>query len=246
MVSFKGLLKADFVDQWPLGATAATAVALAAILGLVLSSLFIPAAHAAGQNNGPGSAHLRVGPVYRIVEPDLIEEMQAKTAELQRSGKLDEIQAEAIARSKRSIEEPKSLGLPRASAARAWLVDTSYTVPKDLADDQGRVFAHAGDRVNALEKGVHLSRPMLFLDGGDPVQTAQLPLLLKIYANARVVLTGGRWRAVAEQLGGAPKDGTQTVFFDQGGKLVRSFGIKAVPAVVFQNQNMLEVHELAQ
>jgi conjugal transfer pilus assembly protein TraW len=189
-------------------------------------------------------AHLRIGPVYPVAEPDLIEEMQAKVQALKDSGKLAQLQSEAVARSKKSIEEPKSLNLPRTGIERKWLVDTSYTVPQDLADHNGKVFARAGERVNAFERGVKMRRPLLFIDGADRLQTQVLNKLLVTYPTAMVVLTGGRWRSVAEQLGGLPADGVQKVYFDQGGNLVRSLGIQAVPAVAFQNHNLLEVHEI--
>lgn len=188
-----------------------------------------------------GEAHadsVRLGPVYSIQEPDMLDEIQSKLEQFKDSGALQRWQEQAIAKAKQSIVQPPSRVLPRAFEARTWLIDPSYVVPQDVSDQEGRVFAHAGDRVNPLERGLSLRQPLVFLDGTDAAQVQLVSAWLKV-TPAKVILTSGRWQDVGQQL-------AQQVFFDQRGALIDRFGIQAVPAVVEQDGNQLRVTEIAQ
>lgn len=202
------------------------------VVATVIAANFI-AKSARAQGDG-----LRVGPVYSIAEPDMLEEIQSKLSQFKESGALKQWQEQAIAKAKKSIEEPKPLGLPRAFAARSWLIDPTYVVPQDMSDGQGHTFAHAGDRINPLQRGVSLRQPLVFLDARDGQQIAmaktwssQLPI--------KVILVAGRWSQASEALG-------QRVYFDQRGALIKRFGIQAVPAVVEQDGDQLRVSEIVQ
>jgi conjugal transfer pilus assembly protein TraW len=182
-------------------------------------------------------AAVRLGPVYPIAEPDLLEHIAARLRAMEQNGQMEQLKREFIARSRRNIEEPKGAALPRTAQGRAWLIDPSYTLERDLADAKGTVFARAGERVNPLERGDHLRQPLLFLDASDASQRQALPNLLTQYPQARLILVAGKWRDVSQQIG-------RRVYFDQAGKLVRQFGIATVPAVVTQQGLMLKVTEL--
>lgn len=182
-------------------------------------------------------ARVRIGPVYGIAEPDMLEELQQKLQKMQADGTLRRMQEEAAASGARSIARPTGLGLPRAIYQRQWTHDPSYVVPADIADHQGRKFAYAGDRINPLERGVHLSKPLLFLDADDQVQAKALPALLAQLRSPKVILTNGDWAAISRQIG-------QPVFFDQRGTLVKTFGISAVPAIVEQKGSLLQITEI--
>jgi len=183
-------------------------------------------------------AKVRLGPVYDIAEPDMLDEIAAKLAAMQKDGSLKRLQDEAAARGLASAKRPQGLGLPRALVSRQWVHDPTYIVPQDISDHQGRVFARAGDTINPLEKGVGLRQPLLFVDMDDEVQTKAIPALLKQAPNAKVILVNGDWTQATERLG-------QAVFFDQRGTLVKRFGITAVPAVVEQQGKVLRVTEFA-
>jgi conjugal transfer pilus assembly protein TraW len=183
------------------------------------------------------AATQRVGPVYSISEQDMLEHIQDRLESMRKDGSLQQFQDQAIARSKASIEAPKGVQLPRTQQDRRWLVDPTYVVPQDYADHRGQVFARAGERINPLERGTRLTKPLLFADGNDDVQVAAAAKLLQKWPTAKLILTDGRWQSVSERL-------KVRVFFDQGSRLVRTFGITAVPAMVSQHNNMLEVHEL--
>jgi len=207
-------------------------------IGPVASRALVAAVLALACTYGMGATQ-RLGPVYPIAEQDMLEELQAKLEAMKKDGRLQDIQNQAIARAKRSIDSPSALGLPRAFSSRSWHVDPTYTVPEDLTDQEGRVFARAGDKVNPFQRGVRLSKPLLFIDMADEWQSQHLAEFLQRWPGAKVILTGGRWRDTARSIGRA-------VYFDQGGSLTRQFGIVAVPALVEQDQLMLRVTEIVQ
>ena len=93
-----------------------------------------------------------------------------------------------------------------------------------------------GTRVNPLDT-VHLREPLVFLDGDDPAQIE--------WASKRYAATGAKFILV----GGAPlelmKARQRRFFFDQGGTLVKHFGIAHVPASVEQQGRLLIVTEQA-
>lgn len=181
---------------------------------------------------------VRLGPVYRIAEPDMLLELQAKLKAMQSDGTLKRLQDEAIANGLKSIARPSGLSLPRSVQARVWEHDPTYVVPADIADHQGRKFAYAGDRINPLERGVAMRNPLLFLDADDAVQLKALPGLLARLGTPKIILVQGDWKEVAARVG-------RPVFFDQRGNLVKTFGIAALPAVVEQAGKTLKVSEIA-
>ena len=185
----------------------------------------------------PLLAAMRVGPVYPIAEPDLIDHIAVRLKEMERNGDMDKLKREFIDRSKKNIEEPKAAGLPRTQVSRAWLVDPTYVLDRDLDDGRGKVFARAGDRVNPLERGTQLREPLLFINADDVEQRDSVNRLLQQYPAAKLILVQGKWRELSEKI-------NRRVYFDQSQKLIKHFGISAVPAIVTQQGNMLRVAEM--
>lgn len=183
------------------------------------------------------AAATRVGPVYSIQEPDMLEHIANRLGQMQKDGTLKKLETQAIERAKKAVQEPAPTLLPRATEARVWWVDPTYEAPQDFADHKGVVFAPAGTRVNPLQRGAKLRQPLLFVDATDAAQSRALPRLLSQYPDAKLILTAGRWADVAQRL-------QRQVFFDQGGKLVQAFGVMALPAVIVQDNLMLKGHEI--
>ena len=92
----------------------------------------------------------------------------------------------------------------------------------------------AGTRVNPLDT-VLLRVPLVFLDGDDP---EQLAWATRRYAStkAKLILVRG---APLELM----KARQRRFYFDQGGSLVKHFGIRAVPATVEQQGRLLIITE---
>ena len=83
-----------------------------------------------------------VGPVYPVVEPDLVEELRERALAVD----LAAIRQEA------GRYQPASLHqLPRARVSRRFAVDMTYTLEQELRDGEGRVLYPQGFTFNPLE-----------------------------------------------------------------------------------------------
>lgn len=195
---------------------------------------------ALGGITGVACAQEALGPTYPIREPDMLDEIQAKLRSMEKSGRLGQLQKEAIERSKQSIERPDAVkGIVKTRAARTFYFDPSWRVPRDVVTPDGTVIARAGDVVNPLDH-VPLSNHLLFFDQGDPEQVKKAVAILKRFNGAvKPILVAGEPLTLTRQW-------KRQVYFDQGGHLTRRFGIKQVPALVSQDpsQKRLRIDEM--
>ena len=176
----------------------------------------------------------RVGPVWPVAEPDLLESMRRKAAAKVASGGAAKLERELRSHSEQYLHAPPSLNLPRATQSRSWSLDPAVSMPDDLVDAGGRVLVRAGTRVNPLDYRP-LSHELVFADAADAEQIAWLEQKLAASHDAKLVLTGGSPAETAKRLGG------RAVYFDQNGDLVRALGIREVPTTVVQEQRHLRL-----
>lgn len=177
------------------------------------------------------------GAVWPIVEPDLLAQIRARLTHLEKTGETARLNEELKRRTIARVNRPEPVsGVGSASATRSWRFDPTITVERNIADDKGRVIMAAGTRVNPLDT-VPLRVPLVFLDGDDPAQLAW------------AARSFGPTRAKLILVRGAPlelmKARQRRFYFDQGGSLVKHFGIRAVPATVEQQGRVLVVTEQA-
>ena len=177
------------------------------------------------------------GAVWPIVEPDLLAQIRARLTHLEKTGETERLNEELKRRTIARVNRPEPVaGIGSASATRSWRFDPTITVERNIADDKGRVIIAAGTRVNPLDT-VPLRSTLVFLDGDDPAQLA--------WAARRF----GRTQAKLILVRGAPlelmKARQRRFYFDQGGSLVKHFGIRAVPATVEQQGRVLIITEQA-
>lgn len=198
---------------------------LAALAGLLYAT-----APAAAKDYG------QQGTVFPIVEPDLLEQIRAKLQRLEASGETARLNADLKKRTIARVNRPEPVaGLRVASNPRQWTFDPTITVEADISDDKGRLIIAAGTRVNPLDT-VGLRQKLIFIDGDD---AQQLAWAIKSYkqADAKLILVNG-----------APLDlmraRLRRFYFDQGGTLVKRFGIRAVPAIVEQQGRILHLREV--
>ena len=174
------------------------------------------------------------GATWAIAEPDLLEEIEARLFEMQRSGALARLEEEARERARRTLEEPPPVpGIAPATRERSRLFDPAIVVERDIRSADGILIAAAGTPVNPLER-IPMTRDLLFVDGR---REAEIAWALAHDRPSRIVLLGGR-----------PLDlmrwHRRPFFFDAGGRLAARFGIGATPSVVVQDGTRLRVTEV--
>lgn len=185
-----------------------------------------------------GTVHAQaVGPTYKIIEKDMLDEIRATLEAKERSGELGKLKEEAITRSKNSILNPQAVdGIQRSKEARSFYYDPTLVVNKTIATPDGTVLAKNGDKFNPLDQ-VSMSSILVFFDGRDADQVMKAKKIVDdAKGRAKPILVGGSlelmriWR--------------QRIYFDQKGLLTSKFGIRQTPAVVYQEGKRLRVDEL--
>ncbi|MDE0409778.1 MAG: type-F conjugative transfer system protein TraW [Alphaproteobacteria bacterium] len=174
------------------------------------------------------------GATWPVAEPDLLEQIEARLLELQRSGALARLEEEARERARRRLEEPDPVpDIAPAREERSRLFDPSITVARDIRTPGGELIAAAGTRVNPLVRTA-LIRDLLFVDGR---RAAEVAWALAHDRPAKIVLLAGRPLDLARRHG-------RPFFFDQGGRLAARFGIAATPSLVEQAGSRLRITEI--
>ena len=179
-----------------------------------------------------------IGPTYPIAEQNLLDVIMARLREKERSGELRKAEQLARERAIQSILAPKPVaGLRRAETVRTTYFDPTFTLDRNIVDENGAMLFPAGLRKNPLDV-VSMSKHLLFFDARDTRQVARASELIERYqGRVKPILVGGS----AIKLMHAWKT---RVYYDQEGLLVRKLGITAVPAIVSQEGARLRVDEL--
>lgn len=174
------------------------------------------------------------GAVFPVIERDLLEQIHARLAALEKSGETRRLNEELKRRTAARVNRPVPVAdLVRASAVRRWSFDPTITLETDIRGAKGELLHARGARVNPLDS-VPLRSELLFFNGDDP---DQLAWALAVSPGAKLILTNG---APLELM----KARRRRFYFDQGGKLIAHFGIRALPARVRQQGRVLEVSEI--
>ena len=174
------------------------------------------------------------GETWAIAEPDLLDVIEARFLDLERSGALTASEEEARARVRARIEVPPAVpGITPATAPRTRLIDPSVVLDRDVRLADGTLLAAAGTRLNPLEHAP-LSRDLLFIDGR---RNAEVAWALKHVGPAKIILLAGRPLALARRHG-------RPFFFDQGGRLANRFRLAVSPVRIEQDGQQLRVTEV--
>ena len=179
-----------------------------------------------------------IGPTYGIAEPHLLEFIQSRLRDKERTGEFRRLMEAAQRRGIESVKQPMPVpGLQGTTAARSWTIDPTFTLVRNIVDGQGRLLFPAGTRKNPLEV-VSLSKRLLFFDARDGRQVARARELIARYdGKVKPILTGGSYLELM-------KAWRVPVYYDQQGTLTRRFGIRQVPALVSQEGLRLRVDEV--
>ena len=179
-----------------------------------------------------------LGPTYGIAEPHLLNFIEQRLRDKERSGELQRLMQEAQTRGIESVQRPAPVpGLRATETARTFYVDPSFTLDRNVVDAQGRLLFAAGTRKNPLDV-VSLSKHLLFFDARDPRQVARARELVTRYdGKLKPILTGGSYLDLM-------KAWRVAVYFDQQGTLIRRLGIQQIPAIVSQEGQRLRIDEM--
>lgn len=174
------------------------------------------------------------GETFSIQEENLLSVIQRKLQTLEQNGGIFKHQQDLACKATHKIQNPSAVeGVKTTTIPRTWLYDPSLKVQDDIKDHQGNIIVAKGTMVNPLDT-VSWGVPLLFLDGDDQ---AQIAWAKSQDAHAKWVLVKGKPLELEEQLG-------RSIYFDQGGMLVRKFGITQVPCRITQKDKKLLVQEL--
>ena len=179
-----------------------------------------------------------VGPTYEIAERDLIEAMKDKFRRMEKSGELARLQESYKQRVIETVEKPRPVhGVSTTETARTFYVDPTWTLDRNVVDEQGKLLFPAGTKVNPLDYAP-LTQYLLFFDQREKAQVAfAMRFIQQSKARVKPILVGGEPLKLMRQW-------KREVFYDQGGVLSRKFLLKQVPALITQDGNRLRVDEI--
>jgi len=179
-----------------------------------------------------------IGPSYEISEPHLLQMIEQRLRDKERSGELKRLEDQARERGIATVRNPSPVaGLRSTETARTFYFDPSFTLDRNILGSQGELLFAAGTRKSPLVV-VSLSRHLLFFDGRDPRQVGRARQLITFYqGRVKPILVGGSYLDLM-------KSWRIPVYFDQQGLLTRRLGITQVPALVSQEGLRLRIDEL--
>lgn len=165
------------------------------------------------------------GDLYPIQEQDMLIFIQQRLKSMEADGSLVREQKAVQERVKAHIlRPPPVVWLRLAKKNETHYVDPTFIVDKDIADGNGVVFAHKGDKINPLEH-VPFRETLYFIDGDDKRQIDWMKQQKPDTVISKIILVNGNIKSSGEKL-------NAQVYFDQNGTLSRRFQLDAVPARV--------------
>ena len=178
------------------------------------------------------------GTVYPIVEQDFLKEIMAKLKVMEQNGKLAKFQNGVKKQMVDSVNKPKPVaGITTTKFAKSWLFDPTVFLDHDLADQNGRVFYKAGNKVNPLDH-ISLTKTLIFIDGDDEMQVRWAIKQDKLKKNkTKIILVKG---AIIDLM----KQTKIRLYFDQTGTLTKKFSIEHTPAKIEQEGKKLRISEV--
>lgn len=176
------------------------------------------------------------GPVWEIAEPNLLEVIEARLSEMEKSGALETMREEMQETTRAYVNHPRPvMGLLPAEKPHSYEVDLSITLERDLMDHRGQVFARAGTRINPLDYS-HFNQRIVVFDGDDPEQVA-FALSAGNELDTLLVLTNGAPLELMRAHG-------RRFYFDQDGQITSRFQITRLPSVITRGSHTMIVEEV--
>ena len=93
-----------------------------------------------------------IGPTYGIAEAHLLDFIQQRLRDKERTGELQRLIDAARNRGVAAVRQPAPVeGIRSTEAARSWTIDPTFPLDRNIVDAQGRLLFPAGTRKNPLE-----------------------------------------------------------------------------------------------
>lgn len=176
------------------------------------------------------------GEVFAVVEPDFLAEILARLKAMEADGGLAQMEKDMQDRARAYAMRPRTTGdFARAEENRAFDIDLTIRVDRDLADQNGQVFAPAGTIVNPLAWS-QFRKTILFIDGDDPEQV-DWAVRQGDELNSLIVLVKGAPLELMRRHG-------RRFWFDQDGVMTGRFRISRLPSRVFRKDPVMRVEEV--
>ena len=193
------------------------------------------------------------GHVFPIIEINMLDFIYERLTYLEKTGALEKLKSEAIARVKQSMVRPFAIKLPTTTKPKTFYYTPSFTLQADIVDYQGRVLYPKGTTYNAMDPstypnnlGKHFKFPqyadhLLFFDGDDIQQVnwakAYINTLDQNRARYRLILTHGNIKESMQTF-------NRPVQFNQQGWITQKLGIQHVPSIVTQDGVRFKIQEI--
>lgn len=164
----------------------------------------------------------RLGEVYPVAEPDMLDTLTERAKSLVDSGAWAQEMDAFRQRVERNSQRPAPVeGIGKSIHYSEQFFDPSVVLSGDLQDMAGRVFARQGEVINPLAS-VPFAQTLYFIDGDDADQVAWMQRQRPQTLMVKIILVNGDIPRTSKTL-------DSRVYFDQGGALSRRFGLTTVP-----------------
>ncbi|MEN3262956.1 type-F conjugative transfer system protein TraW [Sodalis endosymbiont of Spalangia cameroni] len=164
----------------------------------------------------------RLGEVYPVAEPDMLDTLTERAKSLVDSGAWAQEMDAFRQRVERNSQRPAPVeGIGKSIHYSERFFDPSVVLSGDLQDMDGRVFARQGEVINPLAT-VPFAQTLYFIDGDDADQVAWMQRQRPQTLMVKIILVNGDIPRTSTTL-------DSRVYFDQGGALSRRFGLTTVP-----------------
>jgi conjugal transfer pilus assembly protein TraW len=172
------------------------------------------------------------GTVYPIYETPAYKLIEKRIQNISPEEK-KRIESQFREKVKNSINRPIGKLLPRAEKDQSRLFNPSILIKEPIIDPtNGKVIVNSGHQVNPLDH-VALNKALIFFDGCDE---GQIKWIKDRYLDETLILVNGEPLKLQKQL-------NRRIYFDQKGKLINRFSIKALPTIINQEGKLLRIQE---
>lgn len=182
----------------------------------------------------------RLGPVFEVVERDIVEEMKERFASIDWEERARQARG-------RFWTKQQFVDLPVSRSASVRRIDPTVIVTEDVKNprDQTQYIAHAGERHNPLEK-VPLTRRVIVFDARDPKQLQIVRELRKkpIAGKVDVYITTAIDRDLGWKQHAAISQEFTSPLYLLNNDLKTMMRLRAVPAVVTAEGKQLVIEEI--